>query len=181
MKEAVDRRAARTRKALHQALLALILRKRYDDITVQDIIDEADVGRSTFYAHYAGKEDLLRKGFSMLREILTEARAAGTPISFSRAMFDHAGEFRNVYRAMLGSRGSIIALMEIRRIISDMAAEEFGRKAPGDALTREARVEFVAGAFITMLSWWLERKPKLTPEKVDAMFRAFIVRGVGAA
>ena len=58
----VDRRAARTRRALHGALISLILRKGYDAITVQEIIDEADVGRATFYAHYRGKEDLLRGG-----------------------------------------------------------------------------------------------------------------------
>jgi AcrR family transcriptional regulator len=50
----MDRRAARTRRALHGALMSLILRKGYEAITVQDIIDEADVGRSTFYAHYTG-------------------------------------------------------------------------------------------------------------------------------
>jgi AcrR family transcriptional regulator len=56
----MDRRAARTRRSLHQALISLILRKGYDAITVQEIIDEADIGRATFYAHYRGKEDLLR-------------------------------------------------------------------------------------------------------------------------
>ena len=59
---AIDRRAARTRRALHEALIALILRKGYEATTIQDIIDEADIGRSTFYAHYAGKEELLRGG-----------------------------------------------------------------------------------------------------------------------
>jgi AcrR family transcriptional regulator len=53
--EVMDRRAARTRRALHGALMSLILRKGHEAITVQDIVDEADVGRSTFYAHYAGK------------------------------------------------------------------------------------------------------------------------------
>src|SRR5918996_3826094 len=83
--EAMDRRAARTRRALHGALMSLILRKGYEAITVQDIIDEADVGRSTFYAHYTGKEDLLRSGFQTLRAELTEAqRAARASIRGSR-------------------------------------------------------------------------------------------------
>src|ERR1044071_6290760 len=55
----IDRRAGRTERSLREALIALILEKRYDAITVQNIIDRADVGRSTFYAHYRDKEDLL--------------------------------------------------------------------------------------------------------------------------
>jgi len=47
----MDRRAVRTRRSLHRALMSLILRKDYEVVTVQDIVDEADVGRSTFYAH----------------------------------------------------------------------------------------------------------------------------------
>jgi len=74
----MDRRAARTRRALHEALISLILRKGYDAVTIQEIIDEADVGRATFYAHYRGKEDLLRGGFEILRTELKAARDAAS-------------------------------------------------------------------------------------------------------
>jgi AcrR family transcriptional regulator len=56
MEGGMDRRAARTRRALHGALISLILRKGYDAITVQEIIDEADVGRATFYATTAERK-----------------------------------------------------------------------------------------------------------------------------
>ncbi|MGT2464479.1 hypothetical protein ACVOMV_01320 [Mesorhizobium atlanticum] len=72
MPREIDRRSARTRKALHQALLELMLRKGYGGpFRAGHYRHEADVGRSTFYAHYTGKEDLLRSGFQMLREELT--------------------------------------------------------------------------------------------------------------
>src|SRR3981189_97579 len=99
MVEVIDRRAVRTRKALHGALMSLILRKGYEATTIQDIIDEADIGRSTFYGHYTGKEDLLRSGFQILRRELAEAQRAARgrirgpqhePLGFSRAMFEHA-------------------------------------------------------------------------------------------
>ena len=64
-----DRRSQRTRRLLHQAIMSLMQEKRYDTITVQDIIDRADVGRSTFYAHFQDKEDLLN---SNLEEILDD-------------------------------------------------------------------------------------------------------------
>jgi len=52
---------------LHEALIRLIVHKGYDALTVQEIIDEADIRRATFYAHYGGKGDLLRGGFERLR------------------------------------------------------------------------------------------------------------------
>src|SRR5215217_6067230 len=106
MAELVDRRAARTRKALHEALIALILRKGYEPITVQDILDEANVGRSTFYAHYTGKEDLLRSGFKELRSVLTKAATSAPPnksLGFSLALFEHACAHKHIYRALVGA------------------------------------------------------------------------------
>jgi AcrR family transcriptional regulator len=70
------RRTRRTRRTLHEALIRLIMRKGYDALTVQEIIDEADIGRATFYAHYRSKEDLLRGGFERLRNELKAARRA---------------------------------------------------------------------------------------------------------
>ena len=54
-----DRRVSKTKKAIYQAFLQLLNDKGYDATTVQDIIDLADVGRSTFYCHYESKELLL--------------------------------------------------------------------------------------------------------------------------
>src|SRR5260370_4624614 len=114
MEGSMDRRSARTRRALHEALISLILRKGYDAITVQEIIDQADIGRATFYAHYRGKEDLLRGGFDALRAELKAARGTALskrgagqdgPLVFSLAMFEHACAYRDVYRAMVGGRG----------------------------------------------------------------------------
>ena len=66
----MDRRVQRTRDVLHQALISLMIQKGYEIITVQDIIDEANVGRSTFYAHYTSKGDLLMSGLKNLSKNL---------------------------------------------------------------------------------------------------------------
>jgi AcrR family transcriptional regulator len=188
MAEVIDRRAARTRKALHQALMSLILRKGYDAITVQDLIDEADVGRSTFYSHYTGREDLLRSGFQALRAKLAEAQGASGakaigpkdgPLGFSLAMFEHAGEYKQIYRALIGGRGSVIALNEIRQILSEIVKKELTGVQEDEAVPREVRIQFVVGAFLTVLTWWLERKPRLTPRQVDATFRRLVLDGIG--
>jgi AcrR family transcriptional regulator len=186
--EVMDRRAARTRKALHGALMALILRKGYDAITIQDLVDEADVGRSTFYAHYTGKEDLLRRGFQTLRTELTEAqhtarsRAEGSqaePLGFSLAMFEHAAGYTDVYRALVGGRGGVVALSEIRGTLAEIVKKELAVQE-GETVPQEVCVEFVVGTFLTVLTWWLERRPGLSPAEADAFFRQLAISGIGA-
>jgi AcrR family transcriptional regulator len=188
MAEMMDRRAARTRKALHQALMTLILRKGYEAITVQDIIDEADVGRSTFYAHHTGKEDLLRSGFQFLRAELTNAQRAARaktdgsrdePLGFSLALFEHASGYTDVYRALVGGRGGAVAVNEIRQILSELVRKELSAARDDGAVSRELVVQFIVSAFLTVLTWWLERKPGLPPAQVDAMFRRLVLTGIG--
>jgi AcrR family transcriptional regulator len=190
MTQVMDRRAARTQKALHGALMSLIVRKGYEAITVQDIIDEADVGRSTFYSHYTGKEDLLRSGFQTLRAELAEAqRTAGAkseatqdePLGFSLAMFEHACEYRHIYKALLGGRGSVIAVNEIRRVLSEIVKKELSVVSENDTVPQDLRVQFVVTAFLTVLTWLLERRPRLTPTQVDAMFRRLVLNGIGSS
>ncbi|MDX8501727.1 TetR/AcrR family transcriptional regulator [Mesorhizobium sp. VK4C] len=187
MSREIDRRAARTRKALHQALLTLMLRKGYEALSVQDIIDEADIGRSTFYAHYTGKEDLLRSGFQMLREELKEAQSAmraragashNDPLGFSTAMFEHAARYADHYRTMIGGRGGAVTENEIRLILSEMVRQELSSTLREDTMPRDFVVQFIVGAFLTALNWWFERKPGLLPSEVDAMFRSLVLDGL---
>lgn len=188
MNKTMDRRAARTRRALHEALIALILRKGYEAITVQDLIDEADVGRSTFYAHYTGKEELLRGGFEELRAELTAARREalehparrdGQALAFSNAMFDHACRYKHVYRALVGSRGGVVVVNQIRRVLSDLVKEELPTIRDAK-VSRELAVDFVVGTFLTVLTWLLERKPKASPQEANAMFRHLVINGIGS-
>ena len=75
--EKADRRIRRTQKSLHDALIALVLRKNYDLITIQEILDRADVGRATFYSHFKGKDELLISGAYELRNTLNSAVQGG--------------------------------------------------------------------------------------------------------
>jgi AcrR family transcriptional regulator len=188
MTETIDRRAARTRKALYEALISLILRKGYEAITIQDLIDEADVGRSTFYAHYTGKEDLLRSGFETLRKLLTEAqrsalaktsREESERLGFSLAMFEHACQYRTVYRALIGSRGGAVVGNEIRRALSEVVKKDLAAVPDDGAIARELRVQFVVGTFLNVLTWCLEQKSDITPAQIDVMFRQLVLNGLG--
>src|SRR5258708_36100532 len=132
-KYAIDRRVARTVAMLHEVLMSLILKKRYEAITIKDICDVADVGRSTFYAHYTSKDDLKRSGLEIMHRQLVDrqrdARATAGDIKdrsfgFSLAMFEHARDHIQLYRAMAGGRGGAIALGKIRQILFDLVRDE---------------------------------------------------------
>src|SRR6266566_58483 len=110
-RETMDRRVQRTQDVLHQALISLMVEKGYEVITVQDIIDRANVGRSTFYTHYVGKQDLLRRGLKNLsKHLVAHQRAALAQkgsfrergFGFSLALFEHVHSHRNVYHAIVG-------------------------------------------------------------------------------
>lgn len=188
----IDRRALRTRSRIQRAHMSLILAKGYEATTVKDICDAAKVGRSTFYAHYAGKEDLRRNCFTHLRRHLADrqradqaaggqARAPALP--FSLPMFEHARDHLHMYRALVGGAGAAISLGEIRSIVTELVRAEFrGRDAGGpngsDGDARELSVAYVVGAFMAVLTAWLDDGAKLPPQRVDALFRRFATKGV---
>ena len=189
-KGSIDRRVARTRAMLHQTLMSLIVKQGYEAITIKDICDAANVGRSTFYAHYKSKDDLMRSHLEPLRKLLVDRQrdALATPgdikdrsLAFSTAMFEHARDHRNHYRALVGGRGGTISLGVIRRILSDLVRSELAATAgknSADAIPRELVVQYVVGAYMAVLTWWLDGGAKLPPKRVDAMFRRLATEGI---
>lgn len=180
----IDRRVARTRETLHRALMSLILRKDFDAITVQDILDEANVGRSTFYAHYSGKDDLLRGGFERLRARLDEVRAEASPgarggrrFGFSLAFFEHAREYSEIFRALVHGRGGRAALAEIRSVLGAMVRADRPPERSGPEVPRDLYERYIVDTFISVLTWWLEQRPALEPADVDSMFRRLTLCG----
>ena len=73
-----DRRSERTRRLLGEALIALMLERPYAGLTVGEILERADIGRSTFYAHYWDKDDLLTSEIERMLDALTQ-QAASAP------------------------------------------------------------------------------------------------------
>lgn len=189
-KHAMDRRIPRTRAMLQHALISLILKKDYEAITIQDICDAADVGRSTFYAHYTSKDDLKRSGLEHLRKELvdrqrealaTRGDIGNRSLGFSLTMFEHARDHLNLYRALAGGRGGAVALGTIRQILSGLVRNELAATADknsADVIPRELVVQYVVGAYMAVLTWWLDGGAKLPPHRVDAMFRRLASEGI---
>jgi AcrR family transcriptional regulator len=126
-----DRRVQRTRQLLHTAMVELIVEKNYDKITVQDIIDRANVGRSTFYAHFMGKDDLLRDGISDLRIDLSqhfETREDTGILLRTTEVFRHLQEKHRLYRAMIGTEGVDF----VKRVMRKQMSEDLAQRIEGD-------------------------------------------------
>ncbi len=181
-----DRRSQRTQRFIHEALMALMQEKRYDDITVQDIIDRADVGRSTFYAHYQDKEDLMTSGLlrlmQILSEMVTKPSAMGeTSLLPTQELFEHVQEHQNLFRGMVRGRGL--------ELFFEKGQEYWNQKLTADlqALLPKGQVpavplpvlaQFIAGAFVTMLRWWLDNKMPYSPQEMDEMLQRLIMPAV---
>ena len=184
----IDRRVLRTRRALHAALMALILEKRYDKITVQNIIDKADVGRSTFYAHFRDKEDLLVKGLVQFSEDLqSEIEVAeyegeeSEQIIHSLIFFQHAYLHHDMYGAMYDGGGAEVILETGRRHINQDVENRLAALFPeGSELNIPKPVisSFLAGAMLSVLNWWLDAGRPYPPERINEMFQQLAMSGV---
>jgi len=188
-----DRRVQRTEQLLEAALLSLIKEKEFDAISVQEIIDRANVGRATFYSHYDNKEDLLESGFdgllATLRERQREAasrggRAEERLFAFSRHLLAHADEHREIFPAMMSQRGGALIQHLLRRLLIKVVREDVNTMASYDGnggTPAEATVEFIAGGLFGLLMWWMGGKVRLSVEEVDHIFRKFAISAVTAA
>lgn len=186
-----DRRIARTQESLNTALIALILEKGYDAVTVADIIARANVGRSTFYAHHGSKESLLMSGLHRLREFLQQqqreaAVAAGTNgvrFGFSRALFEHADSHRDLYHALVAKETGAPVSQRMRALVADLVRrdlETVKRPARSPEVPRGAAVQFATDALFSVLIWWVDTKAKLTAAEADALFRRLALPGLAA-
>jgi AcrR family transcriptional regulator len=180
-----DRRIRRTRQALHHAFFQLMVEKGYESVTIQDIIDRADVGRSTFYNHYSNKDDLLKDGFANLRLLVDQpppnatAAPARGPFRFSLPFLHHIQEQWPLAQAIFTQSGLRPVLKHIEELLRDVVRDELSSTAAG-GVPREAVVRFIVASHLACLQWWLAESPQSTPEEVDEIFRTLTRPGIEA-
>jgi AcrR family transcriptional regulator len=184
-----DRRVRRTRRILGEALVGLILEKAYERITVQDILDRADVGRSTFYAHFRDKEALLLAGFDDMGEDLRRDLAEmqpGAPLDPTSpvgAVFDHAYRHRRIYQAMCGRQGGSVVHRHLHRLIAGLLREHLQPHlaAAGSDLPVDVVAEFATSAALGLLIWWVNHDYPHKPARLAEMYQRLAAPGILAA
>jgi AcrR family transcriptional regulator len=172
-----DRRVRRTREHLRRALIELVLEKGYQKVTVQDILDRADVGRSTFYAHYQSKDDLLLSGYEDLREeFLAEAEREPEVLGPIRALMQYVDQHRDLYQAMVFGRE--LAIRPVRDDLTDVLLDHLRPRLRVDETELGGVVAFLLTAMTGMITWWVRSRAPLTADELYQHYRRLAMPGL---
>ncbi|HNZ15962.1 MAG TPA: TetR/AcrR family transcriptional regulator [Anaerolineaceae bacterium] len=172
-----DRRIQRTRKALRDALHSLVLDRGYDDLSVQDITDKANLGRATFYLHYREKDELLE---DLLREFSESfAQRYGSKVNYAdrkvvQAMFEYAENHYDFYRIMTIGKGGLAGIRKLRAILQESYSQfldgietEAGGKF---GVPRDFLDSYQANAIMSTIFLWLEQDMPYPPAEMADMY-----------
>ncbi|MBO3753189.1 TetR/AcrR family transcriptional regulator [Streptosporangiaceae bacterium NEAU-GS5] len=168
----------RTRQAIQRALIELILDKGYETTTVTDIINRADVGRSTFYAHFTDKQDVLFGNLDDLVFLHAGPPSEGPLFGFSLPMFEHVQSQRQLVSALLGRRGGGAVIARGEQMLAEVVRRELLARAPQPTPRLDLVVTAVVGAFMGLLRGWADDQFAATPVEMDRTFRTVVTPGV---
>jgi len=180
-----DKRAQRTQKLLGSAFLQLIHEKPIEDVTVQDVLERAGVGRSTFYLHFRDKNDLLLSQLEMFLDLMSNLLSKRNEVSKRVApvaeMFDHIGTQQQLYN-ILREAGRLndfydLAQEHFTRGI-ESRLKESGRFLKTSRTELNARSSALAGSLLSLLRWWLAHGAKVAPEEMDRIFHTMVWKGM---
>lgn len=172
MAKKVDRRILRTRQQLCDAMLALIVERPYESITIQELAERADLNRATFYLHYGSKEELLLASLEthfdqlvQLLEVETNGeRPWNNPFQMQR-VFEYVAANQVLFRTVLQQKGLGHITGNIIRYIAAYNERHMMMAHVGSAPMPPAVVSWhVAGSLFALLSWWLESELPYSPE-----------------
>ena len=177
-----DRRSQRTQQTLMDALIALLAVKHYDEISINDIIDRANVGRSTFYAHYQGKDDLLKSGFERVLDMLINHISFGESDQDLRLdttqLFQHAQGHYELYRTLVWGSGFDLLTKDGHAALSAKFQENFTQilsGKPEPSIPLAVLSYSIAGTLLLLLKWWLDNKMPYSPVYMDEIFQQLVM------
>lgn len=184
----MDRRRLKTRAAIFRAFTSLLEERSFPAISVQDIIDRADIGRSTFYAHFETKDDLIRALCEELFDHIIETAMHEEPHSHSIYHCEEAPDsvFLHILLHLEENDNSILTLLTCEsndfflRYFKDSLSELIRKRyLPGETrrhpeIPDDFLVNHIAGSFVEMVLFWLRNRKKYTPEQLDRYFRTLL-------
>jgi AcrR family transcriptional regulator len=184
----MDRRQKRTREAIFEAFNSLIMQKKYADITVQDIADRADIGRSTFYAHFETKDDLLREMCTDLFDhVVSEHDTAEETHDFSgnsndaesiitHILYHIKDNHYNIVGILSGESGNLFLHFFKEYLLKVFKSELLGKLRTVD-VPDDYLYNHISCSFVDTLNWWIQGGMKQSPETVERYFR-IVMSGV---
>ena len=189
--EKQDRRTRRTRQLLRDAFVALLKEKRYEDISVQDIIERADVARSTFYVHYVDKEDLLVGRWGVFAsnlgvhvDGLRHGESDGRSILSTLGWFRHIQAQCDLLKVIAKDPAMDLAMKTLHGILLEDMQMRIQSHLPENetaSIPPSLAVEYLAGSLMTLLKWWVKQGMSYPPERMDEIFQELVMPGVHLA
>ena len=180
-----DARIRRTHERLGSALMKLIQEKPIGSVTVQEVLDEASVGRSTFYLHFRNKHDLLLNQLETFLETMSTTLSTRKEQSHRvfavSEMFAHIGSQKRAYRALAAS-GRLNDFFDLAEGYFARGIEqrlrESGRLSKMRQRELNARAIALSGCLLSLLRWWMDRDTKEAPAAVDELFHRIVWTGL---
>ena len=168
---AQDRRITKTRKSIYTAFLQLLNQKSFETITVQEIIDLADVGRSTFYSHYESKELLLDELCRYLFHHLFEREENISTEAYLSHIFSHFKKNQDHVTSLLFSKNDYFLRQlqkELEHHVYPMVAEDL--QVSYSNIPTSYLKHFVVTNFIETLTWWLKKGKSYKEDQVVGFY-----------
>ena len=180
----MDRRQQKTRKAIFEAFNKLMETRRFENITVQEIIDEANIGRSTFYGHFETKDELLKAMCTdIFHHVFTELLPdeadhseglQNLELKLGHILY-HLRERKQNLKGILGGESADLFMYYLKGYLRELFGrylDEFDAQIPGDFL-----MHHLTGSFAEAVKWWMAEDTKHSPEEVAAYFMAAMGNG----
>lgn len=179
----MDRRQQKTRDSIFKAFSKLLETKHFSNITVQEIIDEANIGRSTFYAHFETKDELLKAMCTdIFNHVFSEELHSEQTHDFSTNNSGLQAKLTHILYHLRDNRKDITGIFScesgelfmgyFKEYLTDMFAKyltEIKANAP-----EEFVLNHLAGSFAEAVKWWIKNKMQYSPEEMAAYYMAMI-------
>jgi len=170
----MDRRQQKTRDAIFKAFSTILETKRYSNITVQEIIDEANIGRSTFYAHFETKDELLKTMCTdIFSHVFSDELMSEKTHDFSYGSNDLESKLTHILHHLKDSEKNIVGILScesgelfmgyFKGYLTEMFSKylnEVKTNAPADFV-----LNHLVGSFSETVKWWIDNSMKYTPEE----------------
>lgn len=182
----MDRRQKKTQRAIFTAMNQLLLRKRYDKITIMDILQEADISRSTFYDHFTCKDELIKRmNEALFQHVFTSPLTTEASHDFSKEHRDlhtflthtlyHLKEEYDNVKGILDSDSSQLFWQYLQEQFNMTVSPIIYSERMAVQIPRQIWEKHVAMTFVELVKWWFKQGREEAPEQIEHYFELLIL------
>lgn len=177
----MDRRQLKTRKAIFDAFTQLLKTKKMNGITVQEIIDLADIGRSTFYAHFETKDELVG---ALCSEVFDHVINSAMDVNHTHGLYSDGtapnSVFLHILQHLEENDHNILTLFScdenevfmqyFKRQMNALVKSQLKEENPQAQVPEDFLINHISGSFVDMVQWWVKKNRHLTPQELNQYF-----------